>query len=174
MHLDFLHPQRPSSAWGWLVLLAGLLACGAFLNWYLFQVQPQLQNAEADLDRARRQLNPAGLAVTRPTDKHLASDWKRAAKVAQELAAPWAGVFDILDSAVEQPIALLSLDIDSGRHEMVLTGEARNYAAMLDYYSYLQRQKRLGGVELQLHQVNRQDRDNPVRFRMTAHWEGSV
>ena len=69
---------------------------------------------------------------------------------------------------------MIRVDIDSVRREMVLSGEARNYASMLAYYGYLQKHRMLVGVDLQLHQVNRQDNDKPVRFRITAHWEGSV
>jgi Tfp pilus assembly protein PilN len=174
MHLDFLHPRRAPSPWGWLVLVAGLLACGIFLDWYLFQVRPQLQLAEADLSRTMYQLGQSESGAVRLSDKQLESDWKRAAKVAQELGAPWVGVFRILDQAVDQPVALLSVDIDSVRREVVLTGEARNYHAMLAYYSYLQKQKTLAGVDLQLHQVNQQDGDRPVRFRITALWDGAV
>ncbi len=174
MHLDFLHPRRSPSPWGWFVLVAGLVVSGFILDWYFFQLQPQLQVAQAELSRSVRQFSPAGPTTARLTDKQLASDWKRAAKVAQELGAPWAAVFGILDGAAEQPIALLSVDISSVRREMVLSGESRNFASMLAYYGYLQKHKMLVGVDLQLHQVNRQDTEKPVRFRITAHWEGPV
>ena len=34
-----------------------------------------------------------------------------------------------------------------------------------------QSQPMLTSVALQTHQMNRQDRDKPIRFRITAHWE---
>ena len=174
MHLDFLHPRRSPSPWGWLMLVASILFCGFVLEWYLIQLQPELQRSESELNRAMRQVRPTEPTTARLSDKQLASDWKRAAKVAQELGAPWAPVFGILDGATEQPIALLSVDISSVRREMVLSGESRNFASMLAYYGYLQKHKMLVGVDLQLHQVNRQDTEKPVRFRITAHWEGPV
>lgn len=174
MYLDFLHPHRRASLLGWLVLILGVLVCGVLLDWRFRTLEPNLQSAEAALNRAKRELAPTGPSALRLTDKQLASDWTRAAKVAQELSVPWPRLFAVLEGAAKQPVALLSLELDGARHDLVLTGEARNFAALLDYYRYLQQQSMLDKVALQTHQVNRQDSDKPVRFRITAQWERAL
>lgn len=172
MHLDFVRPHRPASGWGWVLLVAGVLVCGAALQWRYMTMEPQLQAVQQQLQVLQRE-QTGGPATARLSDKQLQADWARAAKVTQELAAPWPGLLALLEGAAEQPVALLSLELDGSRHDMVLTGEARNYAALLDYFRYLQQQKMLSGVALQTHQVNRQDRDKPMRFRISAHWEAA-
>jgi Tfp pilus assembly protein PilN len=172
MHLDFVHPRRPSSVWGWSLLLAGLLVCGALLWWRYSSIEEQIQLVQDQLQVVQRQQKiSAGPTTPRLTDKQLLADWKHAARVTQELSAPWQGLLAVLEGAAEQPVALLSLEFDGSRHDMVLTGEARNYSALLDYYRYLQQQKVLGSVALQTHQMNMQDKDKPMRFRISALWE---
>ena len=51
-----------------------------------------------------------------------------------------------------------------------LTGEARDFDVLMNYFRHLQEQPVLTEVVLQTHQINRQDRDKPVRFRIAAHW----
>ena len=174
MHLDFLHRHRPPSAWAWLLLLVGLLACGTVLDWRFTTQASRLLSAEAALQRATRERTPTTPAALPLSDKQLSADWARAAKIAQELAAPWPELFEILEEAADQPLAILSLELDGARRDLVLSGEARNYAALLDYVRYLQSQSRLGAVDLHTHQINQLDRDKPVRFRITARWEPAL
>lgn len=173
MHLDFLQPHRRASRAGWGLLGLGALALVAAVAWRMAVLEPQLHAAEADLRQLQAALAAREPAAVRLTDEQLASEWSRASKVAAELAVPWNSLFDILDGAADQPVALLSLEPDGARHELVLTGEARNFPALLDYYRYLQQQPMLNTVALKTHQVNRQDRDKPVRFRITARWEAA-
>jgi Tfp pilus assembly protein PilN len=154
------------------MLLAGVMVCGGVLQWRYVTLEPQLQSVQQQLQVLQR-AQTTGPATARLTDKQLQADWSHAAKVTQDLAAPWPGLLGLLEGAAGQPVALLSLELDGSRHDMVLTGEARNYAALLDYFRYLQQQKMLGSVALQTHQVNRQDKDKPMRFRISARWEAA-
>jgi Tfp pilus assembly protein PilN len=174
MHLDFLHRHRPVSSLAWLLLLLGLLACGALLDWRFGTLASRLVAAEADLNRAKRELTPSTPTAAPLSDKQVSADWARAAKIAQDLAAPWPELFIVLEGAAEQPLALLSLELDGTRRNLVLTGEARDYAGLLAYFRYLQKQSLLGAVALHTHQINQLDRDKPVRFRITARWERAV
>jgi Tfp pilus assembly protein PilN len=171
MHLDFVHPRRPASWGGWVLLGFGVLLLGSSLAWQRLVLEPRLVAAEGEWRRLQAEFAAREPAGIRLNDEQLAAEWTRAARVAEELAAPWAPLLAMLESAADQPVALLSLEPDAARQELVLTGEARNFAALLDYYRYLQQQRTLSAVALQTHQVNRQDRDKPVRFRITARWE---
>jgi Tfp pilus assembly protein PilN len=171
MHLDFLHPRRRVSGLGWLLLVLGLSALAALLSWYVLELEPRVRAGEAEL-RGLQNAWTARQPVTQTlSDEQLVTDWAQAASVAQQLATPWPGLFAEIEGAGGDDVALLSLEPDGVRHELVLNGEARNYEALLDYYRYLQQQPMLKTVVLQTHQVNHQDRDQPIRFRITAHWE---
>ncbi len=171
MHLDFLNPRRRTSLFGWLLLLLGLAALCAVLAWSLLELEPRVRAGEAELRRLQNAAVAREPVVQSLSDEQLATDWTQATAVVQLLNMPWPDLFAELEGGAEQSVALLSLEPDGVRHELVLNGEARNYAALLDYFRYLQSQPMLHSVALQTHQVNLQDRDKPIRFRITAHWE---
>jgi Tfp pilus assembly protein PilN len=173
LHLDFVNPKRPPAAAGWLLLVVAVLVVAAGVTWYLLVLAPDLQAAERRLQAATQALaatQPPSLAIG---GTELAAERDRAGRLSQRLAVRWDQLFGILETTAEQPIALLSLEPDADKQELVLTGEARNFAALMAYYQFLQQQRILRDVVLQTHQVNRQDRDKPVRFRIVAEWESA-
>lgn len=173
LHLDFLQAHRSAARWGLWLALAGLLAMTGVVAWYTQELEPQLQSASAALSRAQREAQakapPPG---PRMDDKRLDEEWAQAAKVAEQLNAPWAELLDMLEEGTELQVALLSLEPDLPKREFVLTGEARHYEALMGYYRYLQAQPQLTGVAVHMHQVSRQDRDRPLRFRVSGRWAG--
>jgi Tfp pilus assembly protein PilN len=171
MHLDFIQPRRPASPWGWVLLALGFLLCAALLQWRYATLEPQLQTARDQLRKLQSDHGAPLVAVVRLSDKQLKDDWIYASKVAQELSAPWSDLLTVFEGASNQPVALLSVELDGVRQDLLINAEARNYEAMLNYYRYLQQQALLTSVALQAHQVNQQDQDKPVRFRITAQWE---
>ncbi len=174
LHLDFLQAHKSASRWGVLLALSGLLALAGVVAWYTQELEPQLQSASAALARVQREAQakapPPG---PRLDDKRLDEEWAQAAKVAEQLNAPWAELLDMLEEGTELQVALLSLEPDLSKREFVLTGEARHYEALMGYYRYLQAQPQLTGVAVHMHQVSRQDRDRPLRFRVSGHWAGA-
>ena len=171
MHLDFINPRRRTSLWGWLLLLLGLAGVGGLLAWSLLELAPSVRAGEAQLQRLQSAVAAREPVLQTLSDEQLAADSTQARAVLQLLNTPWADLFAAIEGSSEQGVALLNLEPDAVRNELVLNGEARNYAALMGYYRYLQQQPMLSSVALQTHQVNQQDRDKPVRFRISAHWE---
>ncbi|MBI5786540.1 MAG: PilN domain-containing protein [Rhodocyclales bacterium] len=171
LHLDFIHPRRPAAPTGWLALAAGLLVLAAVLTWHAGFVEPDVAAAELEVARMRKELAAREPAAMKLDDGQLAAEWQKALTINQRLGAPWQKLLAMLESYVDEPVALLSIDPDLTKKDLVLTGEARNLAALLDYVRFLKRQGMLSDVTLQSHQVNKQDRDRPVRFRISATWE---
>lgn len=170
MHLDFRRPRRPASRLGWLTLGLGLLVFAGLLVWHRAYLAPGLAASEGRLREVQTSLAARQPASVKGDERQLAAEWQRTAHVASDLAAPWEHLFGMLEAAADRPVALLSVEPDAARGELVLTGEAHDYEALLDYYRYLQQQPVLAAVVLQTHQINRQDREKPVRFRIGARW----
>ncbi len=167
--LDFVTHRRAGIA-GWLILFAGIAAAGAVVAWQQLNQAPRLAEREArwsELDRAIAARQPAPV---RGDDKQLAADWSKAIAVAGDLNLPWEQLFATFESQKERPVALLSLEPDAVKHEIVVTAEAKNFDEMLSFYRYLQDQPIFHAVSLHAHQVNQQDREKPIRFRITAAW----
>jgi Fimbrial assembly protein (PilN) len=67
-------------------------------------------------------------------------------------------------------VALLSIESDTDKGRMKISGEAKDLQAMLDYLRFLGTQPTLAEVYLQSHQVQQQDPQRPVRFVLSADW----
>lgn len=170
IHLDFVSPCRPVGVPGWLVLMLGICMAATVVGWDHGYWRP-LVAADADTLRSLQ----AGIAARRTAvakmdDPQLAAEWQRAIAVADELNVPWAGLFATFEAEAERPVAILSLESDAGKRDLILNGEARNLDAMLAYYRLLQQQQIFSGLTLNTHQINRQDPQRPIRFRVTAKW----
>lgn len=170
LHLDFIRPRRASSAWGWLVLALGAsLALGLAL-WDQQVLAHKIATAQQELTSVRSAIAANEPASLQLKGADLASEWQRASAVSRSLSAPWADLFAMLEAYTDQNVALLGMDPDLAKNDLVLAGEARDLAAVLDYVRYLKKQPMLSAVTLQSHHVSRQDRDKPVRFRIVANW----
>lgn len=171
LHLDFIQPHRPAAKAGWVALAFGVLALAVAVAWQVRYVAPGVTVAEQEARRLQMELATREPAALKLDDTQLAAEWQKAIAINQRLGTPWQKLFAMLESYVDQPVALLSIDPDLGKKDLLLTGEARNLEALLDYVRFLKRQSMLADVTLQSHQVNKQDRDKPVRFRISATWE---
>ncbi len=170
IHLDFIGTRRPAGMSGWLLLLAGLVAAVALITWDQVHLQPLNAAGEKKLRSLQAAIDMRHAAIPRMNDAQLLAEWTHAIAVADELNLPWEKLFSTLESEAARPVAILSLDPDAGKHELVLSGEAKNFEEMLAYYRMLQQQPIFSGLELHTHQINRQDRENPIRFRVTTKW----
>lgn len=169
-YLDFANDRRPAGAGRWLFLLLGIVALAAVISWDRLYWQPLLVAGELRLHSLQKAADARRPAALKIDDKQLAAEWNRAIVVAGELNLPWEKLFATFEAEAERPVALLSLEPDVVKRELVLTAEAKNFEEMLAYYRMLQRQENLSAVVLHTHQINQQDREKPVRFRITAKW----
>jgi Tfp pilus assembly protein PilN len=171
--LDFIRkypvPGRLSWALGGVGLLA-LLVAGA----WAYGVSSDAEAHARDVAEQVRGLAAATEAgrpkAARFDGQQVPEEWNRAIKVSTALNNPWADLLGMLEDQVERPVALLSVEADAVRHEIILFAEAKNFDEMLSYIVYLKERDFLTNVILHAHQENRQDRENPVRFRVTASW----
>lgn len=170
LHLNFANTPRPAGAAPWLLLLVGAAACALAIGWDRLYWQPQLAEGERQLQAVQSALAAQQPGTLKIDDAQLASEWKRAITVARELNLPWEKLFSTFEAQAEQPVGILTLEPDASKGELVLTAEARNFEAMLAYYRMLQQQENFSAVVLHTHQVNQQDREKPIRFRVTAKW----
>ena len=170
IHLDFASARRPAGIGGWLLLLLGLVSAVSLVTWDRVHMQPINAAGERKLRSLHAAIEMRRAALPKMDDAQLLAEWTRAITVADELNLPWEKLFATLEAEAERPVAILALDPDAGKREIVLSGEAKNFEEMLAYYRQLQQQQIFSGLELHTHQINRQDRENPIRFRVTAKW----
>lgn len=166
--LDFRREDRPYRWINSVLLVAGLAAAG-YVGWQAWQLSATGNELDAELARLTKQPERKVPRRVGPEAEQVERESRVLAAVALELNTPWNPLFRALEAA-PQKVALLSMEPDAHKRELILTGEAKDFKEMLDYVRYLQGQTMLSGIALQTHQINHQDRDKPVRFRITAGW----
>jgi Tfp pilus assembly protein PilN len=173
IRLDFIRRHAFPGTLSWSLGGLGLLVLLLFSAWaygislkaeeHAREVAAQLRQSSAQLDAGR----PKGV---RFDGQQIPEEWNRAIKVSTALNNPWGELLGMLEEQVERPVGLLSVEADAVRHEITLFAEAKNFDEMLAFINMLKERDFLHSVILHAHQENRQDRENPVRFRVTAGW----
>ncbi|HEY6095081.1 MAG TPA: hypothetical protein VIU93_09050 [Gallionellaceae bacterium] len=130
-------------------------------------------NTQADVLEARAGKNEH-LAQRGPSSDRaaaaLALEVKRANEVLRQLTTPWGGLFQTLETSAGRNVALLTLEPDTEKRLVKISGEAKDMMAMLNYVQRLENRDAFGTVYLQSHHVQLQDPDKPVRFVVQATW----
>jgi hypothetical protein len=93
--------------------------------------------------------------------------------VLRRLSLPWDSLFLTMESAAGGEVALLALEPDAEKQVVKVSGEAKDFTALLNYVTRLEAQEAFGPVYLQSHQVQLQDPQRPVRFALHAVWKGA-
>jgi Tfp pilus assembly protein PilN len=100
----------------------------------------------------------------------LAAEIKHANEIIRQLNQPWDKLFMALESAANNQVALLSIQPDTRKQLIHISGEAKNLEAILDYLAQLRGQETLAQIVLTNHEIKLQDPDKPVRFSLSAKW----
>lgn len=87
-----------------------------------------------------------------------------------QLNLPWRDVFDAIETATPESVALLTLDPDAKKRLLKATAEAKTSDAMIAYIEQLKQEPFFDLVVLTRHEVNEQDPNRPIRFQFDAHW----
>ena len=174
-YLDLEFIQKPIlshiSIIGFLLLLASLWL-GLF-TWQIHsQQQVKLAEMTNDLQKINQQLpqqemiKPVMAPVSSQQLKQLREDFN-------VLATPWNTLLDSIEQSDMPDIALLGIDPSVKKQQVILTGEAKNLATILQYINKLSQQTALSQVVLQKHVVNEAVNEKPVSFSIIAKWDNA-
>lgn len=172
LRLDYQRRNRPAPWLGAALLVSAAAALAVTLDRYR-DVEDQADAWQARAEAAERLV--ARAAAPRagragPPSRELVSEVRHANEIVRQLALPWDGLFEAVESCDCGEVALLALDPDPKKAVVRIGAEARTLDAMLGYVAHLERQPALREVFLQSHQIRHQDPDRPVRFVVLAAW----
>ena len=97
---------------------------------------------------------------------------KQANQVVRQLSLPWNALFKAVETSGGKSIALLSLEPDLQKGTVKISGEAKDFDALLEYVRQLSKREVFGSVLLQNHQIQQDIPEKPLRFSLLAHWKG--
>ena len=109
----------------------------------------------------------AGRAAADPA---LAQRVEQAGEVIGRLSMPWDGLFQGMEAAGNEHIALLGVEPDPVRGKVTLSGEAQAYAEVLRYMTRLDAGAVLTQPQLLSHEVRSEGAQHPVAFSIAATW----
>lgn len=170
LNLDFRRREH-SASWAGAALLAAALAAGAASGRHYLQLEQQLAAAEAQMRDAKvaaRKNTAASVHAGEPQVQ--ASELKQAGEILHQLTLPWGELFASAESVGTPDVALLSIESDTDKRRVKISGEAKNLEAILAYLRYLESKPALMDVYLQSHELQKQDAQQPVRFVLNAQW----
>lgn len=93
-------------------------------------------------------------------------------EVRHRLSLPWELLFRTVESVAGDDVTLLALEPDMEKRVVKISGEAKDFPAMLNYIKQLEAKAVFGPVHLQSHEVQQQDPNRPVRFALLVVWRG--
>jgi Tfp pilus assembly protein PilN len=167
LQLDFKQSPRHLPWLGLLLLVVGVVL-GAYVANEARALQAQIDLAEARLEvLAKRGKVP----LAAPADPQIMQlEIRQANDILRQLTLPWDALFQTLESTSEKKVALLAIQPDAAKQIVRLSGEAKNFDALLGYIARLESSRVLNHVYLTSHEVRTQDAEKPVRFSLVANW----
>ena len=167
LQLDFKQSPRHWPWLGLLLLIAGVMWVAYAMN------EARVLSGQIDLAEARLAVlaKRGRIQPAPPIDAQvLQQEVRQANDILQQLTLPWNALFQVLESTSEKQIALLTVQPDARKHSLRLSGEAKNFDALLAYIARLEQSRVLSHVYLTSHEVRTQDAEQPVRFALVANW----
>lgn len=168
LSLDYRDKGTAAAKAGWVLLLAGIAVAAAVGYHYQYLDRQLVQGAAKVSEMERLSHHRAGKQADDTPE--MKQEVQRANEVLQQLTIPWNALFQAVESSSDEQVALLAVQPDAHKHILRISGEAKNYAALLDYIKRLEQGGVLTQVFLLSHEIRQDDRDHPVRFALTANW----
>lgn len=166
LRLDY-QPNPPISRSGAALLALAIIALILTCTYY-FKLSGQIDSWEARLDRSQDGML-SGHTTKRGTTE-LAQEVNNANEVLRQLSVPWEELFQALEFAGGTTVTLLALEPNVENRQVKISGESKNFKALMSYITRLQEQPVFGAIYLQSHQVQQRISDKPVRFSILATW----
>lgn len=158
--------RRSIGAW----LLLGGACAGVAVALSFVEANQALRQAKQQTIELHQESAPRTGPKSTMDVMQLAAEIKHANEIIRQLNQPWDKLFMALESAANNQVALLSIQPDTRKQLIHISGEAKNLEAILDYLAQLRGQETLAQIVLTNHEIKLQDPDKPVRFSLSAKW----
>jgi hypothetical protein len=153
-----------------MLLITGLCAIAGVLGFERIVLNPQLET-QRQMVASQRDKMGSKVTVSTMKPEQLSAAWRSAQSAAIQLNLPWSRFFASLGEASNtSEVALISIEPDSQKGQVVVVAEARTLDGMLNFVSALQISDEFSEVALQSHFINRTVPEQPVRFRLSTKW----
>lgn len=91
-----------------------------------------------------------------------------------QINLPWETVFNSVEQAINEDVALLTMQPNVGSQALRIGGEARDMAVLLDFVEALEREPIFKNVHLLSYKIKQDTPHRPINFQLTATWIESI
>jgi hypothetical protein len=163
LQIDF---RRAPASWPWAgpVLFAIALAFAGDVGFSYVKTVRALRDKQTALAK----LDPRRMKVGRTAS---VEEIALARETVQRLSTPWTGLFSALESAATDNVTLLSIEPDPKARTVLISGDSKDYLAVLSYVLNLSKVDTLQHVQLVRHEVKKDEPQKPVGFAISAAWQ---
>lgn len=157
------------------ILLIGLLVLAGVLLQFR-QVTEEVNHWTNRVERLEKQQQQKAAPRTRssPRIKEFSQEIRKeitqANAILDQINLPWETLFDAIEHAATEEIALLSLQPNVASRTLRLSGEAKSMAELLDFVEALERELVFENVHLLNYKVKQDNPHRPIIFLLTAAW----
>jgi Tfp pilus assembly protein PilN len=171
LQLDYRNHRELQNLFGYLLLLLAI-GFAVITAWYFNALRQETSRLDYSVTRIEKRIHGQVTAseVSQMPPAKLAEVIKFTNHAIHQLNLPWDTLFAQLEAAKDDGVALLGVEPNASRSSIKVTGEAKDYAAMIDYVRSLSEQGVLQGVYLTEHKMDDQNPDKPIRFTLEASW----
>jgi len=175
LKLKFPDREQAAPHIDFALLLIGLLVlAGVF--WQYRQVTEEVNYWTNRVERLEKQQQQKAAPRTRaaPRVKEYSQEIRKeitqANAILDQLNLPWETMFDAIEHAATEQIALLSLQPNVGNRTLRISGEAKSMAELLDFVEALERELVFENVHLINYKIKQDNPQRPIIFLLTAAW----
>ncbi len=171
LNLEYL-PVRRSYWAGVLVLAGGVAAMLAMASSYLeLQGDISRQTQQVAKLQGKDRAPKSSTYVAPRTAEQLELETRQANAAIMQLSLPWKDLFEAFEGSRSSEVAVLAIEPDVQKAQVLLQAEAKNMKDILQYVDKLQKNPLFREVVLLNHQIQDQDPEKPIRFELQAAWE---
>ncbi|MER0169087.1 MAG: fimbrial assembly protein [Nitrosomonas sp.] len=157
------------------ILLIGLLVLAGVLLQFR-QVTEEVNHWTNRVERLEKQQQQKAAPRTRSTPRikefsqEIRKEITQANAILDQINMPWETLFDAIEHAATEEIALLSLQPNVASRTLRLSGEAKSMSELLDFVEALERELVFENVHLLNYKVKQDNPHRPIIFLLTAAW----
>ncbi|UJP03231.1 MAG: PilN domain-containing protein [Nitrosomonas sp.] len=157
------------------ILLIGLLVLAGVLLQFR-QVTEEVNHWTNRVERLEKQQQQKAVPRTRSTPRikefsqEIRKEITQANAILDQINLPWETLFDAIEHAATEEIALLSLQPNVASRTLRLSGEAKSMSELLDFVEALERELVFENVHLLNYKVKQDNPHRPIIFLLTAAW----
>ncbi len=178
LKLKFPYHEQSIPHVDYSILLIGLLILAGVLLQYR-HITEEVNYWSNRVERLEKQQQQKAAPRARSTrvkefSQEIRKEITQANSILDQINLPWEALFDSIESASTEHIALLSLQPNVANRLLRISGEARSMSELLDFVEALERELVFENVHLLNYKIKQDNPQRPIIFLLTATWTGTA